>query len=146
MGAVAGLGATLAHEVKNPLSGIRGAAQLIEGSLAEDERPLVRLICDETDRICALVEPAIREAEQPERPAFAQLDAETAELTREPSGVGLDTPPWLAALEEDYVVLRFGNDMTAYRAGVIADYARTLYIEHGMPTIYSKGLAMLNGL
>lgn len=52
----------------------------------------------------------------------------------------------LAALEEDYVVLRFGNDMTAYRADVIADYARTLYIEHGMPTIYSKGLAMLNGL
>ena len=54
--AVAGLGATLAHEVKNPLSGIRGAAQLLEGSLAEDERPLIRLICDETDRICALVD------------------------------------------------------------------------------------------
>jgi hypothetical protein len=53
------------------------------------------------DRICALVEPAIREAEQPESPAFAQLEAETAELTREPSGVGLDTPPWLAALEEE---------------------------------------------
>jgi two-component system, NtrC family, nitrogen regulation sensor histidine kinase GlnL len=54
--AVAGLGATLAHEVKNPLSGIRGAAQLLEGSLAEDERPLIRLICDEADRICALVD------------------------------------------------------------------------------------------
>jgi two-component system, NtrC family, nitrogen regulation sensor histidine kinase GlnL len=53
---VAGLGATLAHEVKNPLSGIRGAAQLLEGSVAEDERPLIRLICDETDRICALVD------------------------------------------------------------------------------------------
>jgi two-component system nitrogen regulation sensor histidine kinase GlnL len=54
--AVAGLGATLAHEVKNPLSGIRGAAQLLESSLAEDERPLIQLICDETDRICALVD------------------------------------------------------------------------------------------
>jgi len=54
--AVAGLAATLAHEVKNPLSGIRGAAQLLEGSLADDERPLVHLICDETDRICALVD------------------------------------------------------------------------------------------
>jgi two-component system nitrogen regulation sensor histidine kinase GlnL len=53
---VAGLGATLAHEVKNPLSGIRGAAQLLEPSVAEDERPLIRLICDETDRICALVD------------------------------------------------------------------------------------------
>jgi two-component system nitrogen regulation sensor histidine kinase GlnL len=53
---VAGLAATLAHEVKNPLSGIRGAAQLLEPEIQEGERPLVRLICDETDRICALVD------------------------------------------------------------------------------------------
>lgn len=53
---VAGLGATLAHEVKNPLSGIRGAAQLLEHGVAEEEHPLIRLICDETDRICALVD------------------------------------------------------------------------------------------
>ena len=51
-----GLAATLAHEVKNPLSGIRGAAQLLEASVAEDERPLIRLICEETDRICGLVD------------------------------------------------------------------------------------------
>jgi two-component system nitrogen regulation sensor histidine kinase GlnL len=54
--AVAGLAVTLAHEVKNPLSGIRGAAQLLETSVADDERPLIRLICDETDRICNLVD------------------------------------------------------------------------------------------
>ena len=53
---VAGLAATLAHEVKNPLSGIRGAAQLLEGSLPEEDRSLVTLICEETDRICALVD------------------------------------------------------------------------------------------
>ncbi len=53
---IAGLGATLAHEVKNPLSGIRGAAQLLETGVDEEERPLIRLICDETDRICALVD------------------------------------------------------------------------------------------
>lgn len=53
---VAGLAATLAHEVKNPLSGIRGAAQLLEPAVGEDDRPLIQLICDETDRICALVE------------------------------------------------------------------------------------------
>jgi hypothetical protein len=53
---IAGLGATLAHEVKNPLSGIRGAAQLLEHGVADEERPLIRLICDETDRICALVD------------------------------------------------------------------------------------------
>jgi len=53
---VAGLGATLAHEVKNPLSGIRGAAQLLDQGVAEEERPLIQLICEETDRICALVD------------------------------------------------------------------------------------------
>lgn len=53
---VAGLAATLAHEVKNPLSGIRGAAQLLESGVVEEDRPLIKLICDETDRICTLVE------------------------------------------------------------------------------------------
>lgn len=47
----------LAHEVKNPLSGIRGAAQLLEQSAAgEDDRVLTRLICEEADRIVALVD------------------------------------------------------------------------------------------
>ena len=53
---LAGLAATLAHEVKNPLSGIRGAAQLLEGAVGEDDRELARLIADEVDRICALLD------------------------------------------------------------------------------------------
>jgi two-component system, NtrC family, nitrogen regulation sensor histidine kinase GlnL len=53
---VAGLAVTLAHEVKNPLSGIRGAAQLLEPAVGDEDRQLIQLICDETDRICALVE------------------------------------------------------------------------------------------
>jgi two-component system nitrogen regulation sensor histidine kinase GlnL len=53
---ITALGAMLAHEIKNPLSGIRGAAQLLEQSAAEDDRVLTRLICDETDRIVKLVE------------------------------------------------------------------------------------------
>jgi two-component system nitrogen regulation sensor histidine kinase GlnL len=53
---IAGLAETLAHEVKNPLSGIRGAAQLLLPALNEDDQTLVQLICDETDRICALVD------------------------------------------------------------------------------------------
>ena len=52
---VSALAAMLAHEIKNPLSGIRGAAQLLEQSAADDDRPLTRLICDETDRIVKLV-------------------------------------------------------------------------------------------
>src|SRR3954470_12207565 len=53
---ITALGALLAHEIKNPLSGIRGAAQLLEQSANEDDRLLTRLICDETDRIVKLVE------------------------------------------------------------------------------------------
>jgi two-component system nitrogen regulation sensor histidine kinase GlnL len=53
---VTGLAAMLAHEIKNPLSGIRGAAQLLESAVADDDRPLTRLITDETDRIVALVD------------------------------------------------------------------------------------------
>ena len=39
----------LAHEIKNPLSGIRGAAQLLEQSVTSEELPLARLIREETD-------------------------------------------------------------------------------------------------
>ncbi len=53
---VSGLAAMMAHEIKNPLSGIRGAAQLLEHGLDDEGRALTRLICDETDRICALVD------------------------------------------------------------------------------------------
>ena len=53
---LAGLAATLAHEVKNPLSGIRGAAQLLESAAAEDDKDLARLIADEVDRIVALLD------------------------------------------------------------------------------------------
>ena len=53
---VTAMAAMLAHEVKNPLSGIRGAAQLLEQSAGPGDRELTRLICDESDRICALVD------------------------------------------------------------------------------------------
>lgn len=49
------MAAMLAHEIKNPLSGIRGAAQLLEQSASPDDRALTQLICDEADRIVALV-------------------------------------------------------------------------------------------
>lgn len=53
---VTGLAAMLAHEIKNPLSGIRGAAQLLEQSADDDDRALTRLIMDEADRIVKLVD------------------------------------------------------------------------------------------
>ena len=53
---VSGMASMLAHEIKNPLSGIRGAAQLLEPALGPEDRALARLICDETDRIRDLVD------------------------------------------------------------------------------------------
>src|SRR5215475_3624699 len=51
-----GMAAVLAHEIKNPLAGIRGAAQLLEESLAPDEREMTQLIVAESDRIRGLID------------------------------------------------------------------------------------------
>ena len=53
---VVGLGRMLAHEIKNPLAGIRGAAQLLKSGAKAEDAPLAQLIVDETDRIRRLVD------------------------------------------------------------------------------------------
>lgn len=53
---VSGMAAILAHEIRNPLSGIRGAAQLLDSVIEPEERTLTHLICEETDRISRLVD------------------------------------------------------------------------------------------
>jgi two-component system nitrogen regulation sensor histidine kinase GlnL len=53
---VSGMAGVLAHEIKNPLSGIRGAAQLLEQNLSDEDRALTQLICSETERIRNLVD------------------------------------------------------------------------------------------
>lgn len=46
----------LAHEIKNPLGGLRGAAQLLEGELNDPAlREYTQIIIDEADRLQALV-------------------------------------------------------------------------------------------
>lgn len=66
---IAGLmAAMLAHEVKNPLAGIRGAAQLLKDELPEESRPLAEIICSEVDRVAGVLsrmEP-FSETEKPE--------------------------------------------------------------------------------
>lgn len=51
-----GMASVLAHEIKNPLAGIRGAAQLIEEQQPPNERELTQLILAETDRIRGLID------------------------------------------------------------------------------------------
>jgi len=53
---VSGLASMLAHEIKNPLSGIRGAAQLMGRALDDKNVRLTELICKEVDRIKSLVD------------------------------------------------------------------------------------------
>ena len=51
-----GVAAMLAHEIKNPLSGIRGAAQLVAESLDADGQELTGLVITEVDRIRSLID------------------------------------------------------------------------------------------
>ena len=71
---VSGMSAVLAHEIKNPLAGIKGAAQLLEATVGHDDHYLTRLISEETDRICKLVD------------SFA-IFGEPSNFTREPINI-----------------------------------------------------------
>lgn len=51
-----GMAEMLAHEIKNPLAGISGAAQLIGMNLPPEDRELADLIVEETRRIVKLLE------------------------------------------------------------------------------------------
>ncbi len=48
--------AVLAHEIKNPLSAIRGASQLLARRVAGKDKPLARMISAEVDRIAQLID------------------------------------------------------------------------------------------
>ncbi|MDN5787128.1 nitrogen regulation protein NR(II) [Pseudorhodobacter sp.] len=53
---VIGMAEMLAHEIKNPLAGISGAAQLLAMNLSAEDRELSDLIVEETRRIVALLD------------------------------------------------------------------------------------------
>lgn len=66
--------AILAHEIKNPLAAIRGAAQLVARKLGEEDRHLTTLIAEEVDRIAGLIDRMQRLGrEQPEPNAPVNL-------------------------------------------------------------------------
>lgn len=51
----ASLAASLAHEIRNPLLAIKGAAQLLESAVSDDDKSLTQLIIDEAKRIEQMV-------------------------------------------------------------------------------------------
>jgi two-component system nitrogen regulation sensor histidine kinase GlnL len=70
---IMGLGRMLAHEIKNPLAGIRGAAQLLKVGAKAEDQPLAQLIVDETDRVTRLVD-RMEEFSEEVQPAFAAVN------------------------------------------------------------------------
>jgi len=50
------MSALLAHEIKNPLAGIKGAAQLLEMEIPEAQQELSHMIVSEADRITSLLQ------------------------------------------------------------------------------------------
>ena len=58
----------LAHEVKNPLGGLRGAAQLLERKLpSKDLKKYTNIIIDEADRLAALVDKTLGASGKPNK-------------------------------------------------------------------------------
>ena len=61
----------MAHEIKNPLAGIRGAAQLLARRIDEKDRALTELITSEVDRIATLIDRMQRLSRKTPRPVKA---------------------------------------------------------------------------
>lgn len=98
----------LAHEVKNPLGGLRGAAQLLERQLAgTDLTTYTRVIIDEADRLAALVDSVLQAGgtRHPEELNLHRITEHVASLieAEKPAGVELvrDYDPSLPAVDVD---------------------------------------------
>jgi two-component system nitrogen regulation sensor histidine kinase GlnL len=82
----------LAHEVKNPLGGLRGAAQLLERQLPDaDQKAYTRVIIEEADRLAALVDGILRAggAPRPEEVNLHRITEHVAQLieAEKPAGI-----------------------------------------------------------
>jgi two-component system nitrogen regulation sensor histidine kinase GlnL len=88
----------LAHEIKNPLGGVRGAAQLLESELTPDQREYTRVIIAEADRLQALVDRLLA----PHRSPRVVADVNIHEVLERVRMVMLAEFPRGLAIERDY--------------------------------------------
>ena len=67
----ANLARTLAHEVKNPLSGIKGSAQILSSKLSDDfSKKFLKIIIDETERLNNIVTKILTPPKRPKLELF----------------------------------------------------------------------------
>ena len=108
----------LAHEVKNPLGGLRGAAQLLERQLpAAELKAYTSVIIEEADRLAALVDGILEAGGEPKRKTFNlhEITEHVGRLieTEKPEGVVLvrdydpSLPPTIA--DRDQLIQAFLN-------------------------------------
>ncbi len=128
--------AGLAHEIKNPLAGIKGAAQLLEGRLAgqADLQEYTAVITREVDRLSGLVEDLLTLGAPP-KPRFAALNIHrviqdvlalvAGELTRRSIQLRCEFDPSLPAVQGDDAQLSqvFLNLLTNAMEAMAADGA-----------------------
>ncbi len=108
----------LAHEVKNPLGGLRGAAQLLERQLpAAELKAYTDVIIAEADRLAALVDGILKAGGQPKRETFNlhEITEHVGRLieTEKPDGVVLvrdyDPSLPLTIADRDQIIQAFLN-------------------------------------
>jgi two-component system nitrogen regulation sensor histidine kinase GlnL len=89
----------LAHEIKNPLAGIRGAAQLLDRKLGGADRALTGLITTEVDRIAKLIDQMQSLSRRSTEPA---LECNLHEAVRHAQAIVAAGHPGTFAIEEEF--------------------------------------------
>jgi two-component system nitrogen regulation sensor histidine kinase GlnL len=137
------MAAGIAHEIRNPLGGIRGAAQLLQRTPGEAElTELTELIIQESDRINSLVE-QLMQFTRPRRLERSDVDINRlvqdevallrAQFSSEDVEWDLDLDPSLPKVEGDRLRLReaVGNLLRNARQAAESKIAVRTHIETG---------------
>ena len=137
----------LAHEVKNPLGGLRGAAQLLERQLPEPElKAYTRVIIEEADRLASLVDGILRAGGAPrvEEVNIHRITEHVAQLieAEKPAGVEVvrDYDPSLPPINVDrnQMIQAFLN-LARNALQAIGDSGRLIFRTRALPNFVLGG-------
>ncbi len=137
----------LAHEVKNPLGGLRGAAQLLERQLPDPElKAYTRVIIEEADRLASLVDGILRAggAPRPEEVNLHRITEHVAQLieAEKPGGVELvrDYDPSLPSLTVDrHQMIQAFLNLARNAMQAVGDHGRLIFRTRALPNFALGG-------